>query len=76
MKQTTNYFAVLSLDEDVEDEKKTPLPSNPATPPPSGSPLIDALPTEMRDEIFAFVLQAPCSVVNVGHMPVWKRGRR
>lgn len=81
MKQTTNYFAVLSLDErdegeDGEGEKENSPPGNPARPPTFGSPLVDSLPPELRLKIFGFVLLAPCSVGNVGHVPVWKRGRR
>ena len=78
MKQTSNYFAVLSLDdedeEDDTDRQFTP-PSSDA-PPSVGSPLIDKAPAEIRLKIFALVLQASRSVVNVSNLPPYKRGHR
>lgn len=73
MKQTTNYFAVLSLlDNDADNEEA----ANPAVPPERGSPLSDGLPAELRTQIFKYVLQAKYSVVNVGHLPPYKRGKK
>lgn len=84
MKQTHNYFAVLSPyddDEEVEDVdegkgkviQKSPPPS-PSTPPASGSPLTDKLPAELRLKMFELVLRSQYCLVNVGHLPRWKQG--
>lgn len=94
MKQTANYFAVLSLDDDMPElvqeaasgvivrHKRSKLPTkskgvaqSPETPPTSSCPLLNRAPVELRLEIFGLVLKAEYSLVNVGHLQPYKRGK-
>lgn len=94
MKATTNYFAVLSLDDDAstsEDEaafatttqqtrptpptKSESVALRPETPPTSSCPLLEKMPTELRIEIYGLVLKTKYSLVNVGHLQPYKRGK-
>lgn len=91
MKQTRNYFAVLSLDDDMPSEDaelsehdnfkltkggKDPSEDHQKAETTNKSTLVEKVPPEVHLEIFKHVLRTEYSVVNVGHLPAWKRGYR
>lgn len=92
MKSSKNCFAVPSGDDDVTRQEFEPdtvaaiaganmgeaisQTKVRSTQTPEGPLLVEMVPAEVRLEIFGMALQAESSVVNVGHLPQWKRGRK